>query len=455
MQTEIDALTEEIYRIKNATEFNGKKILGEEEVQRMTEAEAIAQGYTVVKTAEELQEAFYKKNENGNGNFDLVNGRYVRVTEGTGKYDQRVNDKNCKIALFADIDLNELGFDETGSNWTVIGGTDFKYGFTGILNGNGYSINNLVLKYNNEIGQGLFRSIMSGGNVKNLTLDNFNVIPQEGNGGNYIGLLAGTIRGNSAVENVHIKNSHVSGRDAVAGFAGDMENSTISNCSITNTLIEGNGVRTGGITGQIYTNFNKFNKIYSDCESKNNKAGAIIGNLARNPEIINDIYYKNNGISSIGSALTGIDIEAERAKIKESTTNPFVTEIEVKTNLQVGISSDETSVITVDTGFSLDNFKISVLNEFSARSSLDKVDAMIAKVSGKLIEIGAVQNRLESTMESQEVQKTTLTSANSLIKDADIAEESANYVKNQILQQTTASLLATANQSPSIALQLV
>ena len=58
-------------------------------------------------------------------------------------------------------------------------------------------------------------------------------------------------------------------------------------------------------------------------------------------------------------------------------------------------------------------------------------------------------------MESQEVQKTALTSANSLIKDADIAEESANYVKNQILQQTTATLLATANQSPSVALQLV
>ena len=79
MQAEIDGLTEEIYRIKNTTEFNGKKIFGEEkQIQRMTEAEAIAQGYTVVKTAEEFQEAFYKQQDGGN--FDKVDGRYIRVT---------------------------------------------------------------------------------------------------------------------------------------------------------------------------------------------------------------------------------------------------------------------------------------------------------------------------------------------------------------------------------------
>ena len=99
---------------------------------------------------------------------------------------------------------------------------------------------------------------------------------------------------------------------------------------------------------------------------------------------------------------------------------------------------------------------VDAITLWETRVNVDSVSVeIIAKVSGKLTEIGAVQNRLESIMESQEVQKTALTSANSLIKDADIAEESANYVKNQILQQTTASLLATANQSPSIALQLV
>lgn len=129
--------------------------------------------------------------------------------------------------------------------------------------------------------------------------------------------------------------------------------------------------------------------------------------------------------------------------------------MQVKTNLQVGINSDSNSTITVDTGFSLDDLNISVLNEFSARNSLSKIDEMMDKITSKMTEIGATQNRLTSTMEFQDVQINALTSANSIIKDADIAEESSNYIKNQILQNVTSSLLATANQNPQIALQLI
>ncbi|MBR2525306.1 hypothetical protein IKE67_02450, partial [bacterium] len=57
MQTEMEGLQTELYRIKNTTEFNGKQIFGTEEVTRVTEAEAVEQGYTVVKTAQELKAA--------------------------------------------------------------------------------------------------------------------------------------------------------------------------------------------------------------------------------------------------------------------------------------------------------------------------------------------------------------------------------------------------------------
>ena len=93
--------------------------------------------------------------------------------------------------------------------------------------------------------------------------------------------------------------------------------------------------------------------------------------------------------------------------------------------------------------------------EQERQEAIDKIDAMMNKITAKMTEIGSVQNRLESTMEFQEVQRQALTSANSLIKDADIAKESANYVKNQILQNVTSTLLSTANQNPSIALQLI
>ena len=69
--------------------------------------------------------------------------------------------------------------------------------------------------------------------------------------------------------------------------------------------------------------------------------------------------------------------------------------------------------------------------------------------------LGAVQNRLDSALESIEVNINNLTATRSTIRDADIAEVSSHYIQQQILQQASATLMATANQSPAIALQLI
>ena len=94
-------------------------------------------------------------------------------------------------------------------------------------------------------------------------------------------------------------------------------------------------------------------------------------------------------------------------------------------------------------------------NDDKAREFLSYVDKALEKVTDRTTKIGGRQQRIISAMNAAGVMETNLTSASSLIKDADIAEESSNYVKQQILQQTSASLLATANQAPSIALNLV
>ena len=80
---------------------------------------------------------------------------------------------------------------------------------------------------------------------------------------------------------------------------------------------------------------------------------------------------------------------------------------------------------------------------------------MLAKVRAKQSEYGAAYNRLESALETIGVSIDNLTSTRSTIRDADIAEESSEYIKMQILQQASATLLATANQTPAIALQLL
>lgn len=94
-------------------------------------------------------------------------------------------------------------------------------------------------------------------------------------------------------------------------------------------------------------------------------------------------------------------------------------------------------------------------NDSSARAFIDNIDYAIDNVALRCTKIGAYMNRLDSAIDATAVQKENLTEAVSTIKDADAAVESSNYIKYQILQQATATLLSTANQQPQIALNLL
>ena len=94
-------------------------------------------------------------------------------------------------------------------------------------------------------------------------------------------------------------------------------------------------------------------------------------------------------------------------------------------------------------------------NDSSARAFIDNIDKAIDNVSLRVTNIGAYMNRLESAIDATDIQRENLTEAISTIKDADVAKESSDYLKYQILQQSTATLLSTANQQPQIALNLL
>ena len=80
---------------------------------------------------------------------------------------------------------------------------------------------------------------------------------------------------------------------------------------------------------------------------------------------------------------------------------------------------------------------------------------MMDILSAKQTELGAVQNRLDSALDEITTQYDNLVSARSTLRDADMAELSSQYIQQQILQEASATLMATANQSPAIALQLI
>lgn len=135
--------------------------------------------------------------------------------------------------------------------------------------------------------------------------------------------------------------------------------------------------------------------------------------------------------------------------------------------LQVGINAEKNSTIyLVSGGVNLTNLAYAACigskcdpywhTEHTTKNGvLDKIDTMIDSISEKLTEYGAVQNRLESALEEISTHYENLVSSRSTLKDADIAEVSSEYIKQQILQQASATLLATANQTPALALQLL
>ena len=91
----------------------------------------------------------------------------------------------------------------------------------------------------------------------------------------------------------------------------------------------------------------------------------------------------------------------------------------------------------------------------TASSMLETIDDVINTISSRITTLGAARNRIDSAIESIGVQAENITSSLSTLRDADVATESSNYIKAQILQQASATLLATANQTPSIALNLL
>ena len=90
-----------------------------------------------------------------------------------------------------------------------------------------------------------------------------------------------------------------------------------------------------------------------------------------------------------------------------------------------------------------------------ANEMLKYIDSAINEISERATKIGAAQNRVESAMTALDVQSQNITSSLSTLRDTDVASESSKYIQQQILQQASATLLSTANQLPSIALNLI
>jgi flagellin len=98
---------------------------------------------------------------------------------------------------------------------------------------------------------------------------------------------------------------------------------------------------------------------------------------------------------------------------------------------------------------------ISVEDKSGARDTLQSVDDALIKLGKMRADFGAVQSRLNTTVSNLDIQYENLSAANSRIRDADVAFESAELASSNVLQQAAVSVLTQANQQPAVAVRLL
>ena len=171
------------------------------------------------------------------------------------------------------------------------------------------------------------------------------------------------------------------------------------------------------------------------------------------------VQYKNGSISTAGREAIQTEVNQLASEIERIGTTAEFNGVKLlnatgSVTFQVGANDGETiNVATMSLGSSVGAAFYSLTQTGAA--DISEIDAAIGAVSNARASFGAVQNRLEHTLQSQAVYQENLVAAESRIRDVDMAEEMVALTKSQILGQAGQAMLAQANQNPQQVLQLL
>ncbi len=475
IKKEASALTAEISRILNNTEYGDKLFTTPaRETQSGFVNEVVHRDTSAMTTLESVDET-----------VKLTSGTYsISSAKELAKLATMTNNAlvgtGVEFVLGADIDLSEYS---NGEGWLSIGSNAR---FCAKFDGNGYVVSNLYImnSFNKKEYLGLFGFCGRGCAIKNLGIEDVDITTIGATGA-----LAGYVE-NVTISNCYVKRGkingcgnagglfgHLAGYDNISlvtdcysdvsvtstqyagGISGLMGNAIVRNCSsysIIKSLTKEGGA--GGITGGCHISKKTMSRAsqIENCQVFNvneELRGVIVAALVLQegfdllPLTINncsyDSYYKG---CAVGGELYGAVV------LNNITT--FAGQALESPSFQVGINGNESSKIGYSMDLLLDGVELfGFLGE--KQIGVESIDYYLKKIALKQTELGALENRLMSALEQIKVSYDNLVSTQSTIRDADVAEESSAYIRSQILQQASATLLAAANQSPSIALQLL
>lgn len=315
INSEANALVDEIDRLYNSTEYNGVDLYSNG-VNISSLVKAGEDGF--INHVEKRDTSSMTKLSEVDGSQKLAKGTYsINDIEDLEKLAKMSNSNlisvGCNFVLCADIDMEEAGYSkETGKSWIPIGDG---VKFNGNFDGNGHIISNIYIESGNF--NGLFGFVGKNSKIENVGIKNAYII-----GDTLVGGVVGCNQG--VVINCYVANSIIVGRDSTGGICGKVElGGMISDCN-TNANVEGS-YNAGGISGGC----NGDNSQILNCISLGkitgiNNIGGIVGLVgyqSGNNKIINcNSYGEIIGIDNMGGCVGLLAYNGGNNLLKDSNS---------------------------------------------------------------------------------------------------------------------------------------
>ena len=481
MQQEAELLVDQIEQITKSTNFNGVNLF-EKSVSKNTQTATIQSSpyisnynkkITNIKHVPETKQTnnlssiqtTSSTNSSRSGTIIFSSKDETKTLTLDGKHYTVINDSESSSTISYSYSADTKLLTVEGSNITItsadnqdnniaIKGSQIK------INGSNLADNITILSGSNHISVYTY----SGHNEITVNADNCSVLPT---GVNNKVTINGS--GNRLETSPDTKKTDIiifGNSNLIMNNKGDYSISSYGDSNIF--ILDGNSdkIEIIGSYNNIITAYNTTNKvtINGNQNSYNN-----VGSGATNFEITGDNNTINGGKgkdrflinSGTNNRIDGGSGDRNTMINRgENTTYNNVVDITPPEpfvcDLQIGTKSDENSVISIEISFSLLDFEPDFSTANSSRNNIDTIDEMINNVITQLANIGGNINRLESVQKSHLIRIENLSSAQSTIQDADIAEETSNLVKNQILQQSATTLMMQSRMmSADLVLSLI
>jgi len=286
------------------------------------------------------------------------------------------------------------------------------------------TIEDVVAKLNTAIGEGLEQNDIVGEDARDRYVT-FVTDPQDS--------------GDEAVQGTFVIRSAVAGDEGKITFVGD--DATINALSLTTIQEAENNAYTVDVTNAHTGAF-----VAEDVKVSENQINGIVhenvdvkfaGNSGIDVTFADGSFDLNDGSTYAVDTFVHL---ADRTMVLHIGANQ-------KQDIGTGIANMSVNALGVD--------NVQVTSNALANEAIGKIDTAIGLVSGERSKLGAIQNRLDHTINNLGVTMENLTAAESRIRDADMAQEMMEFTKLQILSQSANAMLAQANQLPQNVLQLL